>query len=80
MQSAQQAATALEARCRMPARRRASWPQTTLPLANATLQDLKRTSEALRQVTERIEAEGAGSLIGGTQAARLRAMRKGIEC
>ena len=39
--------------------------QTTLPLANATLQDLKRTSAALRAVTERIEAEGAGSLIGG---------------
>ena len=39
--------------------------QTTLPLANATLQDLKRTSAALRAVTERIESEGAGSLIGG---------------
>ena len=41
--------------------------QTTLPLANATLQDLKRTSEALRAVTERIENEGAGSLLGGSK-------------
>jgi phospholipid/cholesterol/gamma-HCH transport system substrate-binding protein len=41
--------------------------QTTLPLANATLQDLRRTSAALRQVTERIETEGAGSLVGGTK-------------
>lgn len=41
--------------------------QTTLPLANATLQDLKRTSAALRQVTERIETEGAGSLVGGSK-------------
>jgi len=39
--------------------------QTTLPLANATLQDLKRTSAALRAVTEQIEAEGATSLISG---------------
>jgi phospholipid/cholesterol/gamma-HCH transport system substrate-binding protein len=41
--------------------------QTTLPLANATLQDLRRTSEALRQVTERIETEGATSLLGGSE-------------
>ena len=41
--------------------------QTTLPLANATLQDLKRTSAALRQVTERIETEGASSLVGGSK-------------
>lgn len=41
--------------------------QTTLPLANATLQDLRRTSAALRQVTERIETEGASSLVGGSK-------------
>jgi len=67
MQAAQQAATALEATLAdaRPATRELS--QTTLPLANATLQDLKRTSQALRQVTERIETEGAGSLMGGTK-------------
>jgi phospholipid/cholesterol/gamma-HCH transport system substrate-binding protein len=65
MQSAQQAATALEATLQdaRPAARELA--ETTLPLANATLQDLKRTSQALRQVTERIEAEGASSLVGG---------------
>ena len=66
MQSAQQAANALEATLQdaRPATRELA--QTTLPLANATLQDLKRTSEALRQVMERIETEGAGSLVGGS--------------
>jgi phospholipid/cholesterol/gamma-HCH transport system substrate-binding protein len=67
MQSAQQAANALEATLQdaRPATRELA--QTTLPLANATLQDLKRTSAALRAVTERIETEGAGSLVGGSK-------------
>jgi phospholipid/cholesterol/gamma-HCH transport system substrate-binding protein len=39
--------------------------QTTLPAANAAMQDLRRTSEALRQLTERLESQGAGSLIRG---------------
>lgn len=38
--------------------------QNTLPAAAATLQDLRRTSEALRSMTERLDAEGAGALIG----------------
>ena len=38
--------------------------ETTLPAAEATLQDLRATSKALRSVTERIESEGATSLIG----------------
>jgi phospholipid/cholesterol/gamma-HCH transport system substrate-binding protein len=66
MQAAQQAATALEATlgdARPAARELAN---TTLPLANATLQDLRRTSAALRGVTEAIESEGAGALLGGT--------------
>ncbi len=37
---------------------------STLPAANATLRDLQSTSRALRQVTERLETEGATSLIG----------------
>lgn len=40
---------------------------TTLPSANAALDDLKRTSAALRQLSEKIESEGAGSLIGGSK-------------
>ncbi|MGB3165953.1 MAG: MlaD family protein [Alteraurantiacibacter sp.] len=39
--------------------------QDTLPAANATLRDLRRTSESLRVMTERLENEGATSLIGG---------------
>lgn len=38
---------------------------STLPAANATLRDLRRTSESLRAITERIENQGAGSLVGG---------------
>ena len=65
--AARQAATTLEATMQdsRPAVRELT--QTTLPLANAALQDLKRTSAALRSVTERIETEGAGSLVGGNK-------------
>ncbi|GAA4051468.1 MlaD family protein [Parerythrobacter jejuensis] len=38
--------------------------QQTLPAANATLQDLRETSKALRAVTERLENEGAAGLLG----------------
>ena len=67
LRSARQAATALEATMQdtRPAARELS--QTTLPLANSALQELKRTSAALRSVTERIEAQGAGSLVGGSK-------------
>ena len=38
--------------------------ENTLPAAEATMQELRRTSRALRQVTERIESDGAGALLG----------------
>lgn len=38
---------------------------TTLPAAEATLEDLRATSRSLRSITEKIESEGAGSLVGG---------------
>jgi phospholipid/cholesterol/gamma-HCH transport system substrate-binding protein len=38
--------------------------QDTLPAATATLRDLRQTSANLRAMTERLEAEGAGSLLG----------------
>lgn len=38
---------------------------STLPNAEATLQDLRATSRALRSITEKLEAEGAGALVGG---------------
>lgn len=37
----------------------------TLPAAEATLQDLRSTSRALRGITEKLESEGIGSLVGG---------------
>jgi phospholipid/cholesterol/gamma-HCH transport system substrate-binding protein len=39
--------------------------ETTLPAANATLRDLRRTSESLRAITESIQNDGAGALVGG---------------
>ncbi|MEL6529596.1 MAG: MlaD family protein [Pseudomonadota bacterium] len=39
--------------------------ETTLPAAEATLQDLRTTSRSLRAITERLENEGVGSLVGG---------------
>ncbi|UVI40400.1 MlaD family protein [Qipengyuania spongiae] len=39
--------------------------ESTLPAAEATLRDLRATSKALRQVTEKIENQGVGSLVGG---------------
>jgi len=39
--------------------------QSTLPQADAALRDLKRTTEALRQMTETIQNHGAGSLLKG---------------
>ncbi len=39
--------------------------ETTLPAAEATLQDLRTTSRSLRAITERLENEGVGALVGG---------------
>ncbi len=39
--------------------------ESTLPAAEATLQDLRATSRALRSITEKLESEGVGSLVGG---------------
>lgn len=41
--------------------------ETTLPAAEATLQDLRTTSRSLRAITERLESQGVGSLVGGQQ-------------
>ncbi|MGB5779767.1 MlaD family protein [Allopontixanthobacter sediminis] len=39
--------------------------ETTLPAAEATLRDLQATSKALRKVTEKIETQGATSILSG---------------
>jgi phospholipid/cholesterol/gamma-HCH transport system substrate-binding protein len=38
--------------------------ETTIPSAEATLRELRATSRALRSVTERIDEQGAGALMG----------------
>ena len=65
LQSADAAAKALEATLddARPAARQLS--ESTLPAAEAAMQDLRATSKALREVTEQIETQGAGSLLGG---------------
>jgi len=66
LRSAGAAAAALEATMNdaRPAAREMT--QTTLPAANAAIQDLRRTSESLRVLTEKLESQGAGSLLGGS--------------
>jgi len=39
--------------------------ESTLPAVEATMRDLRATSKALRDVTEKIDNQGAGALIGG---------------
>ncbi|AKH42474.1 phospholipid/cholesterol/gamma-HCH transport system substrate-binding protein [Altererythrobacter atlanticus] len=67
LQSARLAADALQGTLEdaRPAAR--SLAESTLPAADATLRDLRRTSEALREITEKIENEGAGAVVGGTK-------------
>ncbi|MEP6868665.1 MAG: MlaD family protein [Novosphingobium sp.] len=39
--------------------------ETTLPAAEAAIRDLRATTKALRNVTEKIDEQGAGALLGG---------------
>lgn len=65
--SARKAADALQATANdtRPAARELS--ESTLPAAEAAMRDLRRTSAALRQMTESIQNQGAGSLLKGKQ-------------
>ncbi|WP_057883959.1 MlaD family protein [Tsuneonella troitsensis] len=65
LNSAESAAKSLSATLddARPAARQLS--ESTLPAAEATLRDLRETSRSLRSVTEKIETQGAGGLIGG---------------
>lgn len=65
LKSADQASKALTATLNdtRPAARELS--ESTLPAVDATMQDLKRTSKALREMTDQLKNQGAGSLIGG---------------
>ena len=46
-----------------PAARQLS--ESTLPAAEAAIRDLRATTRALRNVTEKVDDGGAGALIGG---------------
>jgi len=65
LRSAKAAAEALEATLgdARPAVRRLD--ESTLPAAEAAIRELRATSRALRNVTEKIDEQGAGSLVGG---------------
>ena len=65
--SARKAADSLQATMEdtRPAARELS--ESTLPAAEAAIRDLRRTSAALRQMTESIQNQGAGSLLKGKQ-------------
>ncbi|WP_120716277.1 MlaD family protein [Tsuneonella amylolytica] len=65
LQSADNAAKSLSTTLEdaRPAARQLS--ESTLPAAEATIRDLRETSKSLREVTEKINSQGAGGLIGG---------------
>lgn len=41
--------------------------ESTLPAVEATMRDVRATSKALRSVTEKIDNQGAGALLGGSK-------------
>lgn len=65
--SAQKAADSLQATMEdaRPAARELT--ESTLPAAEAAMRDLRRTTTALRQMTESIQNQGAGSLLKGQE-------------
>jgi phospholipid/cholesterol/gamma-HCH transport system substrate-binding protein len=65
LKSANAAATALAATLEDTRPAAKQLRESTLPNAEATLQDLRATSRALRSITEKLESEGAGALVGG---------------
>jgi len=67
MRSARAAAEQLEGALKdmRPAAQQIS--TSTLPAAEAAIQDLRATTRALRDVTEKIEERGAGALVGGNK-------------
>lgn len=65
MASIQKAADAMQGTLKdaQPAARQLS--ESTLPAAEATLRDLRAASKALRNITEKVEAQGAGAVLKG---------------
>jgi phospholipid/cholesterol/gamma-HCH transport system substrate-binding protein len=67
LKSAQSAADALQTTLAdtRPAAKQLN--ETTLPAAEAAIRDLRSTTKALRDMTEKLEDQGAGALLGGNK-------------
>ncbi len=65
LQSAQGAANAMAGALESTQPITREMAEKTLPAAQATMEDLRRTSAALRAVTEKLETDGAGALVNG---------------
>ena len=65
LKSAQSAADTLQAELAVAKPATQTLTQSTLPQAEAALRELRATSRALRDITEKIDEHGAGALVGG---------------
>ena len=67
LKSAQGAADELQATLKDARPAASQLNETTLPAAEAAIRDLRATTRALRDLTEKLNDEGAGALVGGTK-------------
>ena len=44
-----------------------TFSQTTIPEANALIRDLRRTSASLSSLTDKLDQQGAGAVLGGSK-------------
>ena len=44
-----------------------TFSETTIPEANALIRDLRRTSSTLSSLTDKLDQQGAGAVIGGNK-------------
>jgi phospholipid/cholesterol/gamma-HCH transport system substrate-binding protein len=44
-----------------------TFSETTIPEANALIRDLRRTSSSLSSLTDKLDQQGAGAVIGGSK-------------
>jgi phospholipid/cholesterol/gamma-HCH transport system substrate-binding protein len=67
LKSAQGAADELQATLKDARPAASQLNETTIPAAEAAIRDLRATTRALRDLTEKLNDEGAGALIGGNK-------------
>ncbi len=44
-----------------------TFSETTIPEANALIRDLRRTSASLSSLTDKLDQQGAGAVLGGSK-------------